>query len=60
MDDPLPVFQRELVRDLPDAIWEKMEETVRCLMKTRSIWTNFGSSSRVGVCMLSCRSKQLK
>jgi regulator of replication initiation timing len=26
MDDPLPVFQRELVRDLRDAVWEKMEE----------------------------------
>jgi hypothetical protein len=26
MDDPLPVFHRELVRDLRDAVWEKMEE----------------------------------
>jgi hypothetical protein len=33
---------------------------VCCLMKTRSFWTNFGSLSRVVVCMLSCRTKQLK
>jgi regulator of replication initiation timing len=26
MDDPLPFFYRELVRDLRDAVWEKMEE----------------------------------
>jgi regulator of replication initiation timing len=60
MDDPLPVFQRELVSDLRDAVWEKMEENHALLDENKELLDNFGSSSRVVVCMLSCKSKQLK
>jgi regulator of replication initiation timing len=37
MDDPLPVFQRELVRDLRDAIWEKMEENHALLDENKEL-----------------------
>lgn len=37
MDDPLPVFQRELVRDLRDAVWEKMEENRALLDENKEL-----------------------
>jgi hypothetical protein len=37
MDDPLPVFQRELVRDLRNAVWEKMEENRALLDENKEL-----------------------
>jgi hypothetical protein len=37
MDDPLPVFQRELVCDLRDAVWEKMEENRALLDENKEL-----------------------
>jgi RNA binding exosome subunit len=37
MDDPLPVFQRELVHDFCDAIWEKMEENRALLDENKEL-----------------------
>jgi regulator of replication initiation timing len=37
MDDPLPVFQRELVHDLRDAVWEKMEENRALLVENKEL-----------------------
>jgi regulator of replication initiation timing len=37
MDDPLPVFQRELVHDLRDAVWEKMEENRALLDENKEL-----------------------
>jgi hypothetical protein len=37
MDDPLPVFQKELVRDLCDAAWEKMEENHALLDENKEL-----------------------
>jgi hypothetical protein len=37
MDDPLPVFQRELVHDLRDAVWEKMEDNRALLDENKEL-----------------------
>jgi hypothetical protein len=37
MDDPLPVFQRDLVRDLRDVVWEKMEENRALLDENKEL-----------------------
>jgi hypothetical protein len=37
MDDPLPVFQRELIRDLCDVVWEKMEENRALLDENKEL-----------------------
>jgi regulator of replication initiation timing len=37
MDDPLSVFHRELVRDLHDVVWEKMEENRALLDENKEL-----------------------
>jgi hypothetical protein len=37
MDDPLPVFQTELLHDLRDAVWENMEENRALLDENKEL-----------------------